>query len=248
VAEQDAKVLYNANQIAKNFSPYAFDSEDGSFLGQDEQSEVVIRIADLHMEVPDGKRYAVFQDGPGLFKFLGEQKKGVKGALPFTLTRAGLRLDNEQVYTNVSYSNELPYQSRLSDSREEDLIELDCSQMKLFYDKELVKKDGFLIGDILDVIANKKQHVANEFVFLELIGKEVHIYESKIGLSLRNRTLICLNGFYDPKTKVKEKDEEFLKMYHGPERIYIHYGNPSMQVVHKFLLWDLHKVETKLKG
>jgi hypothetical protein len=117
--------------------------------------------------------------------------------------------------------------------------------MSLWYEGECLKNNDILIGDIIDVLDHKKSVVQNEFLFLEIVkGKQIHIFESKLGLSLRNKTLICLNNFVSLKTKKKDTTE-FLTLHSGENRIYVHYGNSEYDVVFKFQIFDLHKYLTE---
>lgn len=238
----DAKKLYDINQWMKGASPYVYDFQENVFIGYDGQSEIQVAPSDFKLKNPTKKRFLVIREGKTLYQFLGEKKKGVKGALPAELTDKAIVVSDESY--PVEYSDKLPYDSLLHDVPVETLQELDCSRVQLYYDGNLVKKGDVLIGDIIEVLANKKKVVENEFLFLELSGSKILIYESKLGLSLRNKTLICLDKFFSPKTKKKDQASEFLHLHTGPERLYVHYGNSEMDVIYKFHIFELN-LETK---
>ena len=235
----DYKRLYDVNQWLKN-DPYWYDFKDGHFIGADEQSDVYIEPKGFKIDNPSGKRFLSIPNGKVLYAFIAEHKKG-KEEKESVITSKEISLAGHSF--PVSYTDSFPPQ-RLTDVPISQLEEHDCSAMSLWYEGEMLKDGKILIGDIIDILDHKKSLVQNEFVFLEIKGDEVHLFNSKLGLSLRNKTLICLNNFVKLKTKKKD-NTEFLMLHSGGNRLYVHYGNAEYDVCYQFHLFDLHKYTTK---
>ena len=230
--EFDYRKLYEVNQWLKN-NPYWYDFKEKLFISADEQSDIYVQAKGFKLESPSGKRFMYVEDGKGLYKFVNENK--TKDAVA-SLSETGITLNGATF--PVKYTDE-PFKSRLTDVPLDSLEEHDCSSMSLWYDREKLKDGPILIGDVIGVIEFKKSVVQNEFLFMELEGDQIHIFESKLGLSLRNKTLICLSNFFRLKTK-KRDTTEFMTMHSGDSRLYVHYGNSEHDVVFKFHVHDLN--------
>jgi hypothetical protein len=230
--EFDYRKLYEVNQWLKN-SPYWYDFKEKLFISADEQSDIYVQPKGSQLESPSGERFMYVEDGKTLYKFVNENK--TKDAVA-SLSETGITLNGATF--PVKYTDE-PFKSRLTDVPWSRLEEHDCSSMSLWYNREHLKDGPILIGDIIDLIEFKKSIVQNEFLFMELERDQIHIFESKLGLSLRNKTLICLSNFFRLKTK-KRDTIEFMTMHSGDSRLYVHYGNSEHDVVFKFHVHDLN--------
>jgi len=244
----DSKKLYELNQFVKN-NPYYYDLVDHHFISHDGQSDILISSSTFKIEgAPTKNRYIFIEDGKALFKFLGEHKKGkevdvaenVKApkrvVSDMFLTKNGFECDMDVFPVSFSNTVDLPL---ISNENTAKLNNIDCKKSKLFYENDLLIERGVNMTDILEIIVNKKKLVQNMFVFMELIGNDIHLYESKLGLTLKNKTLICLDNFSALKTKKNDK-EEYLHFHIGKSRLYVSYGNSEYDFIYKFYLHDLH--------
>lgn len=234
------KELYKVNQWLKN-DPYWYDFDDNHFIGADDQSDIYIEPKTFKIERPEnGKRFLHIPNGKELYSFMTEAKKG---------SPEGFITDSEIIIGEsrfrISFTDQFP-QQRLADVPIDILEQHDCSEMSLWYERELLKEGQVTISDISAVLSKKKSVVQNEFVFLEIKGSEIHLYNSKLGLSLRNKTLICLNNFVDIKTKKKDTGE-FLTLHSGGNRLYVHYGNSEHDICYQFHLFDIHHYQGNKK-
>jgi hypothetical protein len=237
----DTKKLYEINQFLKNH-PYYYDLKDHHFVSHDNQSDIMVSNGVFKIEgLQVKKRFLYIEDGKALFKFLGEHKKGEgrgKAAVipEMRLTSKGFECKGE-VFP-VEFRDKVNLEL-LSNEPLSQLKQLDCVKASLHYENDLLKEGNITMNDIIDVIAHKKTQVDNLFIFMEIIGKEIHLYESKFKLTLQNKTLICLDNFNPLKNK-KGETEEYLHMYIGKNRLYISYGNSEYDFIYKFHIHDLH--------
>jgi hypothetical protein len=261
-----AKKLYEVNQYVKNH-PYYFDMVDQHFVSHDGQSDIMVSAAGLHIETKEVKnRFVYVEDGKLLFKFLDSQKKlgtqakkeakerakqqavaegrklakgeGDEPDPVCVLTQQGFLCNGETFPVVFTDEVNLPL---LSDQPKTSLKKLDCSKASLHYQGEVLKEEDVSINDIIDVIVHKKTQVDNLFIFMEIINNEIHLFESKLGLSMNHKTLICLDNFQPLKSK-KAETQEYLHMHIGTHRLYVSYGNSEYDFVYKFNLFDLSSI------
>jgi hypothetical protein len=238
----DSKKLYEVNQYVKN-NPYYFDLVEQTIISNDGQSDILISCDSFKIEVEDEMpRYIFIEDGKKLYTFLSLHKKQLIGAdnkkyVPdMYLNERGFTCNGEEF--PVKFTGKIDM-SLLSDEPTSSLKELDCKKANLYYDGDIVKEGDIVMNDIIEIVDLKKQLVQNLFVFMEIIDGDIHLHETKLGLSLENKTLICLHNFEKLKNK-KTETEEYMQLHVGMNRLYVSYGNSEYDFIYKFHLHDLH--------
>lgn len=239
----DTKKLYEVNQFLKK-NPYYYDMVDHQFISHDGQSDMIVSSAELKIENPGSAlRYLVIDDGGLLYHFLTLAKKLIdkgdgskKAAAPCVLTKVGFECNGQLLRVRFSDKLDLPM---ISCEPKATLKTLDGKKASLYYEKDMIKDGDIVMNDIIEIIVAKTTFVDNKFLFLELIGSEIHLYESKLALSLDHKTLICLNNFAPLKAK-KGTTGEYMTLHIGKSKLFVSYGNSQYDFVYKFHLHDLH--------
>lgn len=230
----DERKLYDLNQLVKK-NPYIFRFEDSHFVTDDGQSDFEVFCPSFSLEDPTGKSKAfIVEDGKKFYTFLAASKK---------IKEEDLYFDEKGFYKSdnrfpVTFMSSLPT-PLIEDLPANKLKLLDAKNCKLFYENEMLADGNLLISNILDVLDFKKSSTGNEFVFLEIIDKSIMLYEDKTSLELKGKILIALNNFIKLK-EIKNDTSEFLHLHTSSGRLYIHYGNKTIDIIHKFYLHDFN--------